>query len=227
MLRSPSRVSIAALPVATILFLSLAAPRAVKADSYSLTTVAFTQDENFLGIDSSGNFVVNVTNGVSSIHPTCGGVTIAYGTSCFETFYYSQANPVFSTAAPNLPFDDGSHCTFDGLSGSCNNGYDILSGFMGPTRGIWAGPGASLSLLINGDLLSSAFINSRGDAVFIDATNDTLVFADDTTTNHDDLATTEDIRSPIPEPASWVLLATGGLLLFGAFRRKFDRGQTF
>jgi hypothetical protein len=78
---------------------------------------------------------------------------------------------------------------------------------------VWAGPDNDLTLLSNGTF-DAGFINSNGDAVFIDGFDDTLVFADDVTTK------------PIPEPAGWLLLGTGGIICLSALRRKASRRYT-
>lgn len=219
MLHRFRRTLVAALPVAVVLFLSLAASRPALADDYTIKTVAYSQSESFVGIDDSGNFVVNVTNTVSYMHPTCGGVAVSPFSQCFETYYTDQANPVFSTSAPSLIYDNGSTCTpdpgnqYDVFGGRCNNGYEIFGGIFGNTQGIWAGTDEALSFLNTGSF-DGGFINGNGDAVFIDGTDNTLVFVDPTTTN------------PIPEPASWLLLATGGIVFFGALRRKASRRFT-
>lgn len=215
MLRSLRRTSTATLTA--VLCLSAAASRPAHADSFTVTTVAYTHSANFLGIDSAGNFVVNVTNSLSySPHPTCGGAAVSPFSQCFETFYVGQTNPVFSTTVPNLTFDNGTPCTpdpgtqFDVLNGRCNNGHEIFGAFSGPTRGIWAGDDLALSFLNHGTF-DGGFINSNGDAVFIDGFDNTLVFVDDTT------------RNPIPEPASWLLIGSGAIAFVGALRRKANR----
>lgn len=215
MFRSLRRSSIAAL--AAILCLSAAVSRPAHADSFTVTTIAHTQSANFLGIDSAGNFVINVTNSLSnSPHPTCGGISVSPSSLCFETFYLGQTDPIFSTTAPDLTFDNGTSCTpnpgaeFDVMNGRCNNGYEIFGAFSGPTRGIWAGNDLALSFLNHGTF-DGGFINSNGDAVFIDGLDNTLVFVENTTGN------------PIPEPASWLLIGSGAIAFIGALRRKANR----
>jgi PEP-CTERM motif len=216
MLRSFRRTSTAALIAITTCLVSLAASRPAHADSYTVTTVAYSQSESFVGIDAAGNFVVNVTNTMSYMHPTCGGVAVSPFSQCLETYYTGQANPVFSTSAPSLIYDNGSSCIpnpgsqYDVYNGRCNNGYEIFGSASGGTHGVWTGTDQALSFLNTGSF-DGGFINSNGDAIFIDGTYNTLVFVDDTTTN------------PIPEPASWLLLATGAIALLGAVRRKMSR----
>jgi len=212
-----NRISPAAL--FTALVLAVAASSSALADSYDVKTVAFSQSESFVGIDASGNFTVNITNTLYGMHPTCGGVAVSPFSQCFETYYTGQTNPVFSTSAPSLIYDNGYACTpspggqYDVFSGRCNEGFEIFGGESGSTRGVWIGPDQTFSLLLTGSF-DGGFINSNGDAIFIDGLDDTLVFADNVTTN------------PIPEPASWLLLGTGAIIFAGALRRKASRRYT-
>src|SRR5215471_2718525 len=101
----------AALTVAAVLTLTYARP--VLADSYTVTTIAFSQSESFVGIDAAGDFVVNATNTLNYMHPVCGGVAVSPFSQCFETFYAGQTGPVFSTTAPSLIYDNGYACTIN------------------------------------------------------------------------------------------------------------------
>jgi hypothetical protein len=216
MFRSIRRASLAAL--ITIFSLAAAASPA-HADSFTVTTVSYSHNESFVGIDSAGDFVVNVTNTLSYFNPTCGGVAVSPYTQCFETFYVGQSSPVFSTTVPNLTYDNGTPCTPNAggsylvLNGRCNNGYEIFGGYSGPTRGVWAGNDPILSFLNHGSF-DGGFINSSGDAVFLDGLDNTLIFVENTTPN------------PIPEPASWLLLGSGAIAFVGALRRKANRRFT-
>jgi hypothetical protein len=57
------------------------------------------------------------------------------------------------------------------------------------------------------------FINSNGDAVFIDGLNDTLVSVVDVSTD----------PAPVPEPESLIFVGTGLLAVFGTVRRRMGR----
>ncbi len=150
------------------------------ADTYDVSVVSYTQSEAFYGIDSTGDFVVEVSNNLMFANATnmstCGGVQNA--SRCFETYYVGQQNPVFSTIAPSLNYDDGSRCSasVDGgfVSGMCNNGFDILGWDVNSQLAIWTGTNPSTDYLMGGSF-DGGFINSKGDAVFIDGSNDTLV----------------------------------------------------
>ena len=91
MFRSFRRASFAAL--LTILSFAAAASPA-HADSFTVTTVAYSNNETFVGIDSAGDFVINITNTLSYMNPMCGGVAVSPYSQCFETFYVGQSSPV-------------------------------------------------------------------------------------------------------------------------------------
>ena len=107
----------------------------------------------------------------------------------------------------------------DPLKAVCNNGHEIFGGYYfppvpnpslpndGELQGVWTGPNVTTDYL-GPESFDGGFINSRGDAVFIDGLDDDLIFALDDTT------------SAVPEPASLILLATGCLSSLVLSRRR-------
>jgi hypothetical protein len=187
----------------SLLALVFAAAHPAEADTYKVTVVDMTQDENFLGIDDKGDFVVNDSNHSSK----CGEMT---GNPCFEVFLIGQS-PYFSPTAPVLTFDNGSSCTValdasfapqTTASGICNNGHEIF-GAVTKIFGVFDGPDTS-DMFFKGTF-DGGFINANGDAVYIDGFADELIFA-------------QDLTSATPEPGSLLLLGTGCLWILGSLR---------
>lgn len=175
-------------------------------DSYTVNVITHTQSEDFVGIDSMGDFVVNLSNSMMNPGSSCGGVVGAL--SCFETYFVGKHSPAFSTVMPVLNWDDGSACMDGGLSGVCNNGHELLGGYLDGNKGVWAEFG-SLTAILPGGSYDGGFINARGDAVFIDGADDTLVSVVDLPgpTFH----TLSVQPEPVPEPPSVWLVGLGML----------------
>ena len=195
-----------------LFFLALACTTILRADSYSYRIVDYTQDENFVGITTAGTFIVNESN-LATATGSCG--PLKTNSTCFATYYAGSTTPVYSVTAPKLSFDNGISCApatadFSVLGGACNDGHEIFGGdyYNGTLeiRGVWTGPGVYADFLEPGSF-DGGYINSLGDAVFIDGLNNTLVFAEDLST----------VRTP--EPATLWSLAAGALLVFTLFRR--------
>jgi hypothetical protein len=186
--------------------LALIATHPAKADTYKITVVDHTQNENFLGIDDQGDFVVNDSNNSFK----CGQLN----GPCFEVFLFGQSS-FFSTTAPVLAFDNGARCTIvldasfapqASAPGICNNGHEIFGAFTGTLFGVFDGPDVS-DLILGATTFDGGFINANGDAVFIDGFADELIFAQDLTT------------AATPEPTSLLLFGTGCLSILGTLRR--------
>jgi hypothetical protein len=215
--------------VALITFLFAAAALPAFADTYELTTVAYSRTASFYGIDASGDYTVNLTSTMGhSSNPTCG--TIQHASSCFATYYVGQSAPVYSTTPPSLTWDNGSACSptlsngTDGQNGVCNNGHELFSASGNNSfPGVFTGSDPSTDYLTAGTI-SGALMNSSGDAVFVDNITGTLLCVlnipalDSITLNSSDPS-----NAPVPEPGSLCLFGTGCLTLVGAARRKFRR----
>src|ERR1700678_1065120 len=109
-----------------VLFVLTCAVHLTSADTYKITVVDMTQNSDFVGIDDSGDFVINDNN-----NPEKCGESDA---PCFEYFFSGQT-PFFSTIAPTLNFDNGTPCAIvldasfapqSQANGVCNNGHEIF-----------------------------------------------------------------------------------------------------
>lgn len=187
------------------------------ADSYSVNVVASTQSESFYGIDAAGDFVVDMSGSLTAPNSLCGGISGA--SQCFATYYVGGASPVYSTVAPILTWDNGTACTHGTLSGICNNGYELLGGYLGDVKGVWTGPGMK-NYLMDGSF-DGGFINAFGDAVFINGADDTLV----SVMNTSNLLTPHGYElladsKPVPEPACIWLVGLGLMLSAMVLKRQ-------
>jgi len=190
-------------------------------DTYAVNVVANTQNENFYGIDTTGNFVVNLSNSLNPFNSSCGGVSGA--STCFATYYAGQQNPVYSTTAPSLNWDNGTACTAGTLSGICNNEHELLGGYLGDVKGVWSGTDPLTDFLTGGSF-DGGFINALGDAVFINGANDTLVSVVDTpgVLLHELLVSAP---APVPEPPSIWLVGLGMMVSAMTLRKRRNYGR--
>jgi PEP-CTERM motif len=205
----PSHLRLAILALVSVFF---AAPARSLADTFQIVTLGSDMGYSFYGMDDSGLVVLD-----NPSFPGCGP------TACYFSFLNGISTGTFTTAAPIFTADDGTPCTPSVPAGGqvdngvCNNGRDAFSGkltsgqhnpnlYFGTAFQDIFGPGVGPFPANPGQV----FMNSLGDIVFDDELNENWDEAIDLTT------------SPVPEPASILLLATGlfALLATTRYRRQ-------
>ena len=192
---------------------------AALADTYQLTTITNSQSATFYGIDNQRNVTVQYSG-----RGTCGGVA-TFGL-CYQTLYTGSGDEVFSLTPPTLQWDNGTICRpnlsgFSITGGLCNGAHFLAAGiYILPDssllRGIWGGPNPDLFAdLLSLGTIDGGLMNALGDAVFIDGLENTLVFAQD-------LSSQQISTTLTPEPSSFLLLVTGVLASAASLRRFFS-----
>jgi hypothetical protein len=170
-----------------------------RADTYQVFNIGNANVGAPFGIDDAGTvpvFVRCMSAVCLDFYPA--GIFVK------EVAYSSIPDP-----AP-FHFDNGTPCKpFPAATiGSCNNGHVVYLGYFDNPfrRGVYVGPDPTTDRIGGeGDLF---YINALGDSTWIDGSTETIWEAVDLTSRE------------APEPSSIILIATAGIALAGAFRRR-------
>lgn len=218
------------LVAATIIFsLGFSVARPALADSYQLRIVGNGNGENIFGIDSSGDVVIEVAQGI------CQAQGLGYG-PCYQTYSRAGIPGGVSATAPDLPYDNGGGCSgtlpvgFSVLNANvCNNGREVFGGeyentalaatlcttpVSGAEREFCTNNGLLIGLFTGVDPFADFIGGLSGDIIKLNRNGDFAVVSGRTEFIYQALDLTA-----VPEPANLVFVSTGYLLLVFARRK--------
>ena len=193
----------AAVIVQTLLSLSPAF-----ADTYQIFRLDVDAARFVYAMNSSGDVVltVDVDNG---------GDCVVGVPNCYRTYIGGVLTSAANTP-PAITPDEGSPCTPDAVPGAhviqavCNNGFEVYTAILPgqSVASLYTGP--DLSDLLSGNSGPLLYLNSEGDIVWDNLTDQSWYEAFDQT-------------SQVPEPGSLSLLSIGVITAAGSIRRRLFR----
>jgi hypothetical protein len=175
------------------------------ADTFKLLDLGIAESNSVVGIDTAGDVVIHGLD-------FCGMLG-----DCYKTYVNGVLSSI-STTLPPLSYDNGTPCTptvppgYSPMGGVCNNGHFAFYNPFFETfpPGAYAGPNPIV--LVHGPTVDGPiFLNASGDFAWTDGLNE---------------ENWEAVDLSVPEPSTFVLLATGAVAFAGGVRRRWCRANS-